>query len=464
MVEEIINNCSVEGNLIRLPEGQLDRKVYEQVAGKLKKIGGRWKGGKVQAFVFDHDPSGLLADIQSGKDRNIKKEFQFFATPEKIAKRLVALAEVKPTDLVLEPSAGLGAIMKEIPECLGIHYCEANPNFLKPLQQLSIANRTVFVTADFLNFVPGPGFEKIIANPPFTKNQDIDHIRLMYDHLAPGGRLVSIASTHWRHSTAKKETAFRDWLFDLDAEVQEITPGEFKESGTQVGAVIIILDKPKPKGDQKQMKKESIDRSNTIEISDDKGNTTGPISVEKFSRLADDVLGKGASEEFAIPPKTKFEGKDFIAAPELKKIGDKLIEHFDDDFGFLDGANILYLWKEKGGESGGMATLGKCIKPSGLAGYFAAEADDADRVHYIVWAAADHLRLNKATVRTVYALIFHELMHTDTNEGKLTVRGHEFEGFAREIEEFGFWRQSITNIAGAVEKVKDDQQGLFNNF
>lgn len=173
------------------------------------------------------------------------------------------------------------------------------------------------------------------------------------------------------------------------------------------------------------------------------------------------------ADMFPIPDKRDFEGKQFLDSPDLKTVGESLIEKYEEEFQHLVDANIVYLWKEKGGETGGYSTLGKCIRPTGLAEYFACEAVEdgipADKVDYVVWAAADHLRDNRANYRTICALIFHELKHTGWEEGKLIVRGHEFEGFAREIEEFGMWQHSIKRIAEACETVKDVQQGLFTN-
>jgi 16S rRNA A1518/A1519 N6-dimethyltransferase RsmA/KsgA/DIM1 with predicted DNA glycosylase/AP lyase activity len=56
----------------------------------------------------------LLDQIANGEKRNLKKEFQFFATPEKLADELVYLADLKQHDTILEPSAGQGAIIKAI--------------------------------------------------------------------------------------------------------------------------------------------------------------------------------------------------------------------------------------------------------------------------------------------------------------------------------------------------------------
>lgn len=86
-------------------------------------------------------------------------------------------------------------------------------------------------------------YNKIIANPPFNKNQDIDHIKEMYSILVDGGRLVSVSSKHWLTSNNKKETEFRCWLDDVNAEIYEIESGTFKESGTMIETCVIIINK-----------------------------------------------------------------------------------------------------------------------------------------------------------------------------------------------------------------------------
>ena len=87
--EEVLHNCTVEGTTVKLPNVQLDRKLYQEVAKALELIGGKWKGGKVSGFVFATDPTDLLDQIANGEKRNLKKEFQFFATPEKLADELI---------------------------------------------------------------------------------------------------------------------------------------------------------------------------------------------------------------------------------------------------------------------------------------------------------------------------------------------------------------------------------------
>jgi type I restriction-modification system DNA methylase subunit len=232
-----------------LPNVKLERKEYLEVAKRLNLIGGKWKGGKVQGFVFDFDPSGLLAQISDeGKDINLKKEYQFFETPEELAGQLVDLANIKPCQNVLEPSAGRGAIVKEILKrhptagVYGFELMDINRTFLK-----DISGFHLFDEPDFLKYKPEKfivlRFDRIVANPPFSKNQDIDHIRHMYGHLAPDGILVSVASNHWKTCENRKETEFREWLHEKGAEVIDIPAGTFKQSGTSIAACIIRIQK-----------------------------------------------------------------------------------------------------------------------------------------------------------------------------------------------------------------------------
>ena len=240
MYQEIINNCTVEGNNIKLPAIKLERDVYMQVADKLKKIGGKWNGGKTQAFVFPYDPSELLGKIQSGENVNIKKDFQFFETPTELARRLVKLSHLNRNYRVLEPSAGQGSIIKQIVYGNPVDYYEIQPENQEILSRMRNVN---FCGSDFLQADESIKYERIIANPPFSKNQDIDHIRKMYAVLAEGGRLVSVASTHWQTSKGKKEEAFILWLVSLSAVVYEVEAETFKESGTNIKTAIIVIKK-----------------------------------------------------------------------------------------------------------------------------------------------------------------------------------------------------------------------------
>lgn len=243
--QEVLQACSISGMIVTLPAVQLERKLYQDVAKALELIGGKWNR-KAQGFIFNEDPAGLLAQISNGEKRNLKKEYQFFGTSDILADELVQDAGIEEYDLLLEPSAGQGAIIKAIhrahPGQL-VHYCELMPINRTFLNRLPNAQ---YITDNFLKLASSKitmgTFDRIIANPPFSKNQDIDHIRQMWDCLKPGGRIVTIASKHWQIANNNKEKTFREWLGD--AEVTSIQAGAFEESGTKIATCKIILNKP----------------------------------------------------------------------------------------------------------------------------------------------------------------------------------------------------------------------------
>ncbi|RYG27178.1 class I SAM-dependent methyltransferase, partial [bacterium] len=253
---EILLKCVVEGHTVKLPNIELDAdKEYRPVKKALERIGGKWNS-RAQGFVFEEDPTELLASIQRGEPVNIKKDFQFFATPVSLANYLVSIAYDKclvniENPKILEPSAGDGALVKAIVK----HMPDQRVDCFELMELNRIKLQKVAGTdvlgGDFLEAVAQDTmkmiteqYDLIIANPPFTKNQDIDHIRAMYKCLKPGGVIVTIASPSWTFGQQKKQTDFKEWLENIGATTEEVAAGQFKESGTNVSAVIITLQKP----------------------------------------------------------------------------------------------------------------------------------------------------------------------------------------------------------------------------
>jgi hypothetical protein len=241
--QEILQQCTIENLVVKLPNIKLDRSLYQDVAKALNLIGGVWKGNKIQGFVFKEDPTELLAQIANGENRNLKKEFQFFGTPLGLADRVVELAEIEKQHTILEPSAGQGAIINAVHRNFlnkNVDYCELMPINLSFIQK--IPNIT-FLCDDFLTLNKENYYDRIVANPPFKNNLDILHIKHMYGCLKKSGRLVTISSKHWQFSSNKKETEFRNWLDEVGAEIHEIPAGTFKESGTMIQSLIIVINK-----------------------------------------------------------------------------------------------------------------------------------------------------------------------------------------------------------------------------
>lgn len=101
---------------------------------------------------------------------------------------------------------------------------------------------------DFMKAPVQPVYDLIIANPPFTKNQDIQHITKMYEMLAPNGQLITLASPSWTFNESIAHTAFKNFIeeeCDMGrASWEELAAGEFKESGTNIRTTLIYMRKP----------------------------------------------------------------------------------------------------------------------------------------------------------------------------------------------------------------------------
>lgn len=132
---------------------------------------------------------------------------------------------------------------------------------------------------------------------------------------------------------------------------------------------------------------------------------------------------------------------EFLPAPDLESIKHRLIDQFDDKFGFMAMLRVPILWKAEGGEKAGHSTLGKCQKPSGLLRLYS-QAD------FIIWLAADHCFARRMTERQVEAIVFHEMRHirTDGMTGLPMLVGHDFERFFDEVAEYGFENAGMEQI------------------
>jgi predicted RNA methylase len=239
-----LSKCTLNNNVLILPKEPLAN--YANLRKTLLNAGAAYKKN---TFVFPNDAKPYIERLMGGESVNIKKEFQFFATPAKIAEEMAAfiMTGFDPVTMkILEPSAGQGALVNA---CLahdfknemivhGFELMDVNRNVLSKIENF------VLLGNDFLTeATPDQQFERVIANPPFSKNQDIDHIRKMYEVCKSGGRIVTIASNSWRTGSQKKQIEFREWLDSLNATVEDIEAGEFKESGTNIATCMIIIDK-----------------------------------------------------------------------------------------------------------------------------------------------------------------------------------------------------------------------------
>lgn len=221
---------------------QLDRKDYVAVNKVLECLGGQWNK-KAKAHIFEGNVTDAIDQAMiAGEVVDAKKEFQFFKTPLKLAADMVERAKIISDKLrVLEPSAGDGSIAEQIkfltgvvPDC--VELWEKNRKILTE-------KGLPLVGQDFLQFKPMKLYDRIVANPPFTRQQDVDHVMHMWECLKPGGKIVALMSPSWTFRENMKSREFRTFLANQARSMSDVPAGTFKESGTEIRTILLELTK-----------------------------------------------------------------------------------------------------------------------------------------------------------------------------------------------------------------------------
>lgn len=219
----------------KLPPGQLDRKLYENVNKGLALLDGKWNR-KYGAHVFDNDPRSQITEML-GTGVVVVERDGFFRTPNHVTFQMLTMLG-NPDPLVLEPSAGDGAIC-DVLAARGytVHAIERNPQRRETLRQKGYE---VLDCTDFMEFTT-PYFT-IVMNPPFEQLQDVDHVNRAYDLLCSGGELVSVMAESAFFRSEQKCVDFRK-LVDCFGRSVELPKDSFKESGTSVSTRLVYLAK-----------------------------------------------------------------------------------------------------------------------------------------------------------------------------------------------------------------------------
>lgn len=210
----------------------------------------------------DDDP---LADIKTLP----AKRYGFYPTPDDAATNLLdrfPLLQPKdrPALRILEPSAGTGNLarrcvqsIKALDEWSGgrarhaenyrfdnkVDCVEMQPHLAGALEAEGIYNRVW--CRDFLTVSPDAtgSYDRIVMNPPFDRERDIDHVNHALRFLAPGGKLVSIMSAGTEFRQTRKAVAFRELIAQMGGEFRDLPAGSFASVGTYVNTLVLTVTK-----------------------------------------------------------------------------------------------------------------------------------------------------------------------------------------------------------------------------
>jgi len=162
---------------------------------------------------------------------------QLFQTPEPIAARLAALLPAfSGSARVLEPSAGLGRILRALQDVPGIAETvavEVDRELCGCLFRMDLPGVRI-MQRDFLTVTPSETglFDAVAMNPPFTRKSDLRHIFHALTFIRPGGTLAGICM-----AGRQREDALRG----LSSTWEELPAGTFREAGTNVPSILFSI-------------------------------------------------------------------------------------------------------------------------------------------------------------------------------------------------------------------------------
>jgi predicted RNA methylase len=241
-VLDVLESAITDGNALRITR-QLDRTTYTQVNRALEAAGGKWNR-REQAHLFPGDAALIVARLRAEQsvvpERTVQ---QFFPTPGPVVDQLIEIADVAPSHLVLEPSAGEGAIASRVaPLVAAVDCVELHEQHARVIREARYARR--LAVRDFLVIEPKPAYDRVIMNPPFARKAELDHVEHALRFLKPDGLLVSIMSAGITFRTDRRTADFREMVDAAGGGFEPLPDGAFRESGTEAGTVLVAIPKP----------------------------------------------------------------------------------------------------------------------------------------------------------------------------------------------------------------------------
>ena len=302
-----------------------------------------------------------LAKIPTQANRTAEQiEFQQFSTPPTLAFAANWLLNAGPSDVVLEPSAGIG----------GLAVFAKNAGSKVVVNELSQRRAEILREMGFDEVYTENGEQlhnilpesvrptRVIMNPPFsatagriegrrsTKNATL-HVEQALKRLEPGGRAVLILGK----GMADDAKAFKPWWDKIKSEYNvlgnvEIDGKEYAKYGTSFGNVLVVIDKtgPTPKGTTVTGKFDSISEAiNALAPArNQRGARTGPYGSIKellsavFDKAARSLRGRMYADYGKV---------DKADAERIKKVIGLDVTGYTLR---LDGSGIVHSLKEHG--------------------------------------------------------------------------------------------------------------------
>lgn len=145
-------------------------------------------------------------------------------TPEWVAQFLVEryFSALTAKDLVIEPSCGLGAFMKAVPEEVPVVGVEIDPTLAAKARENT--GRRV-ITGDFAHVELPSGVTAMIGNPPFSLPTVETFLARAHSVLPKAGRLGLLLPTYHFQTFGRVDRWMQNWGLQVDMIPRGIFPG-----------------------------------------------------------------------------------------------------------------------------------------------------------------------------------------------------------------------------------------------
>ena len=197
-------------------------------------------------FVMYRDGHKAVDPVKAAERALVgqKVGFDFFPTPKALAATMAELAGIKLGMTVLEPSAGNGHLADAARDAgADVEAIEVSD----ALRNVLTAKKHTIVAHDFETHASDKQYDAVLMNPPFSDRKDALHIMRAWDMVKPGGKLVAIAGEGVFFGSDKKAVAFREWLDERGAEVEQLPQNTFMGPDqivqTGANARLIVMSK-----------------------------------------------------------------------------------------------------------------------------------------------------------------------------------------------------------------------------
>lgn len=258
MTRTELNRIAQEASGTNLSEGSIDiKEINDAMEYAVNRyILGMDKDSKEYSVAGMLELQGRLPTQTSRSEE--QEQYQQFSTPPAIAFVADYAANVNASDIVLEPSAGIGGLAvfakKDGAKVFVNELSDKRMSVLKNLPFDGFYNENAEQINNILADKLSPSV--IIMNPPFSSSAarnvkdgkiGAQHVEAALDLLADGGRLVAITG-RGMNDTAP---AFRSWWKDIKSKYNVranigLDGKNYTKYGTSFGIQMIVIDKTGP--------------------------------------------------------------------------------------------------------------------------------------------------------------------------------------------------------------------------